>query len=170
MKMSFALMVAMLTNSLVAGDVYTVPLPIRDFLKKYDCSGTLEHYSDWKGTESPYMYRVVSAATGRRMENDNSFISWCRATDENAEMPYVLVSKLDKAVWPGGCGFPIRGFDYPGGLKIVRKHIDLDAFDEFRRKSGESSSVFGPVIVSESDGLVYEIFCQRGTWLKRNID
>ncbi|MGN7726480.1 hypothetical protein ACTJIL_11795 [Luteimonas sp. 22616] len=170
MKMLLGLILTLTACSVVASDVHTVPLDIRRDFKESSCAEVLDYYSDSNVIEKPYLYGVVSIATGTKIENDYSFIAWCKSIDKNVERPYVLVGKLNGVTWPGGCKFPVRGFDYPGGVSITRRKVDLGLFADFQNRSVGKNTAFGPVVQSERDGLAYEVFCHRGRWLKRSLD
>ena len=153
----------------MAVGVHTVPADIRDHFIRSGCSEITDYYSESRVVEKPYLYGVRSTITGNKIDNDYSFVAWCKSNDRS-ERKYILVGRLGGAVWPGGCKLPIRDFDYPGGLSIKRRRIDLSGYMDFARKEVGKSSAVGPVIRSEKDGLVYEVFCHHGSWVKRNID
>lgn len=170
MRILFTWMLLVVVQSVMATDIHTVPADIRAYFKQNSCSEVLDYYLQSRVIEKPYLYGVRSAVNGTKTKNDFSFLAWCKSTTRNADRPYVLVGRLDGATWPGGCKFPIQGFDFPGGLSVSKKKINLSMFTNFEYQSAGSHVVLGPVIRSEMDGLVYEVLCHDGAWVKRNID
>lgn len=164
MRIILLIMLVLTMRAAVAADVHVVPIEIRDYFKANGCSEVLDYYSESRVIDKPYLYGAISLAGGVKSNNDYSFIAWCKSLGGNFDNQYVLVGRLDGAVWPGGCKFPIGGFDYPGGIGIARKKISLGAFTDFSYRKVRGGSIVGAVISSERDGLVYEVFCHRGTW------
>jgi hypothetical protein len=170
MRVLFVLVVAFILHPVMAADVHTVPIDIQSYFKKNTCTEVFDYYAEARVIEKPYLYGIKSIIKSKSIVNDYSFIAWCKSSVNGPERQYVLVGQLGGEVWPGGCKFPIRDFDYPGGLSISRKQVNLSSFNDFAHKSIGRKSAFGPVIRSERDGLVYEVFCHRGAWVKSNID
>lgn len=170
MKTLFILVLMLITLSLNASETHTVPLDIRSYFNKIGCSEILDYYSDSRVLDKPYLYGAVSASSGANVINDYSFLAWCKSNDVVGNGQYILVGQLEGHEWPGGCTFPVRGFDYPGGIEIKRMRINLSQFNSILRRNVGNGFSFGPVIRNEQDGLVSEIFCQRGEWVIRNID
>lgn len=168
MRVLFALVLLLAVHSATAEEVHTVPTDIQHYFKRNSCWEVMDYYSESRVIEKPYLYGIRSAVTGNKVKKDYSFIAWCKSTGGDGQ--YVLVGQLDGIRWPGGCKFPIRDFDYPGGLSVSRRTVDLSEFTNFPHKSAGRRTSFGPVIRSERDGLAYEVFCHRGMWVKRNID
>lgn len=169
MRTLLQLAMLLATQSTVAIDVHTVPVDVRSYFAKNGCSEVFDYYSESRIVEKPYLYGVRSTITGMRSEGDYSFIAWCKS-NKAVEDEYVLIGQLNGVGWPGGCKFPIHGFDYAGGLSIASRKINLAAFTDFRNKNVGDGSVSGLVIQSVKDGLAYQVFCHRGEWIRRNID
>ncbi|QSX79733.1 hypothetical protein [Agrilutibacter solisilvae] len=168
--MLLALLILLAVKPAIAEGVHTVPVDIRDHFKSSGCSEITDYYSESRVIEKPYMYRVKSVIAGREVDNDYSFIAWCRSNKKDNETQYILVGQLGGGTWPGGCKLPIREFDYAGGLSVKVRSVDLSAFTDLARRSVGKNSARGPVIRSERDGLVYEVFCHRKSWVRRSTD
>lgn len=151
-------------------EIHTVPADIRASFSGNKCEEIFDYYRDSKVTEKPYIYGALARAAGKSSTQDFSFIAWCKTTRKDVERPYVLVANLGGKVWPGGCKFPVVGFDYPGGISIIRKSVRLDSFDRLEGGKKVSGAAFGPLVESEKDGLRYELFCFKGEWLRSNSD
>ncbi|MCC8363663.1 hypothetical protein LK996_11340 [Lysobacter sp. A6] len=143
-------LLASLAFSLVAfaGDepAHTAPLDVRNFLVKQGCDEVVDFYSEQDVVGQPYVYGIGSLIDEGPLMRDFTFVAWCVRDHD-----YQVVADLGGRAWPGGCRFPIRGFDFAGSLTIT--------------DSGR-----GILIRSERDGLVVTIRCDAGQWVRQASD
>lgn len=149
-----------------------VPVDIREGAKKNGCEQIFDYYDEWRMIDKPYVYGVKGMITGKRTQRDFTYLAWCQKP-QNFDNPnrYVLIADLGITQWPGGCKFPITGFEIPGGLRI--KNLNNASLALYSSRSGVKAvgaKFSGPVIESDRDGLGYEIVCHEGNWLIHTFD
>ena len=79
MKNLIIFAMTLLSFAASATAVTTVPTDVVKYFKKNNCSEITEFYLRPRVIEKPYIYHVNSLVVGKKVQNDYSFLAWCKA-------------------------------------------------------------------------------------------
>ena len=148
------------------GETLVIPRDLYGEAQRHGCD-QLSDFFDRPGVVGPaHVYGILPGPL------HDSAAFWCKRTGDlkNDEAPYqlVVVVNLERRM-PLGCPSVIRGWNYPGGLRVIeRPGAKLTGFkyvqDPHRRGPG-IVVVKSRIIVSEYGEVAEWFYCHRGEWL-----
>lgn len=140
-----------------ADSLGTVPMLMREHMKKIGCTAIRNFYSNYMVTEPPFLWL-----------NSSGFALVCERQDTASRFKYALMIKADRGKHPfGSCPENVHIAIRPGGLLLeVRKIFAGDFVKLADNKPFKSTSgmEFPVLSVSTGTGGYVEYTCIGGDW------